>query len=115
MSEPPRAAQEPAARLGYQPLYAKVRDAFVQRLVDGSWQPGQALPSEIELAQEIGVSQGTVRKALDALASENLLVRQQGRGTFVALHDETRVPFRFFRIVPDGGQRSFPESVVLNV
>jgi GntR family transcriptional regulator len=100
-------------KLGFRPLYAQVRDSFVQRLVEGTWQPGQMLPSELDLAAEIGVSQGTVRKALDALASERLVVRRQGRGTFVAEHDEARILFQFFKLRPDSGERSFPESRIL--
>jgi GntR family transcriptional regulator len=73
------------------------------------------LPSEGQLAAEIGVSQGTVRKALDELAAENLLVRRQGRGTFVAEHDERRILFQFFKLVPDDGERRFPDSQVLSV
>ena len=52
------------------------------------WLPGEAIPSEIELATRDAVSQGTVRKAIDELAAENLLVRRQGKGTFVATHQE---------------------------
>lgn len=113
MSSPPSTATPPP-KLGFRPLYQQVRDDFVQRLVDGRWTPGQALPSEIELAAEIGVSQGTVRKALDALASENLVVRRQGRGTFVAEHDEARILFQFFKIVPDKGESGFPASKILS-
>lgn len=105
----------PAPKLGFRPLYQQVRDAFVQRLVEGRWTPGQALPSEMELAAEVGVSQGTVRKALDALASENLVVRRQGRGTFVAEHDEARILFQFFKLVPDIGEARFPESRIVSV
>lgn len=99
--------------MGFRPLYRQVKDAFVKRMVDGIWPAGFLLPSEGQLAQEIGVSQGTVRKALDELASENLLVRQQGRGTFVAQHDEKRILFQFFKLVPDDGIARFPESQVL--
>lgn len=102
-------------KLGFRPLYQQVRDMFVQRLVEGQWLPGQALPSEMELASEIGVSQGTVRKALDALAAENLVVRRQGRGTFVAEHDEARILFQFFKIIPDNGKPTFPESHVVGI
>lgn len=104
-----------APKLGFRPLYQQVRDAFVQRLVEGQWTPGQALPSEMELAAEVGVSQGTVRKALDALAAENLVVRRQGRGTFVAEHDEARILFQFFKLVPDRGESRFPESRIVHV
>jgi GntR family transcriptional regulator len=103
---------EPA--FSYRPLYLQVKDSLVRRLIDGAWQPGQLIPSEIDLAREIGVSQGTVRKALDAMTGENLLVRRQGRGTFVAEPEESRILFQFFRLVPDGGERSFPASIVIS-
>lgn len=101
--------------LGFRPLYRQVKAILIRRLVDGVWAPGEALPSEGQLAAEIGVSQGTVRKALDELAAENLVVRRQGRGTFVAEHDERRILFQFFKLVPDHGERRFPDSLVLSV
>ena len=101
--------------LGFRPLYRQVKDHFVRRLVDGIWSPGMAIPSEGQLASEIGVSQGTVRKALDELAAENLLVRRQGRGTFVAEHDEQRILFQFFKLVSDDGVARFPDSRVLDI
>lgn len=104
----------PAAAFAYKPLYVQVRDQLVRRLIDGRWQPGQLIPSEIELAREVGVSQGTIRKALDAMTAENLLIRRQGRGTFVARPEESRILFQFFRIVPDGGAVTFPDSRVLS-
>lgn len=79
--------------LGFRPLYRQVRDVLVKRIADGVWQAGQALPSEPEIAADLGVSHGTVRKALDEMTAENLLVRRQGRGTFVARHDEERILF----------------------
>jgi GntR family transcriptional regulator len=101
--------------LGFRPLYRQVRDKLIRRLVDGVWAPGGPLPSEIQLAAELRVSQGTVRKALDAMAADNLVVRRQGRGTFVARHDEERVMFQFFKLVGDDGDRSFPQSAVLSL
>jgi GntR family transcriptional regulator len=97
----------------YRPLYIQVKDSLIRRLIDGAWQPGQIIPSEMELAREIGVSQGTIRKALDAMTAENLLVRRQGRGTYVAEPAESRILFQFFRIVSDSGEASFPDSRVL--
>lgn len=102
-----------AKALGFKPLYLQVKESLVRRLIDGSWQPGQLIPSEMELAREMGVSQGTVRKALDSMTMENLLIRKQGRGTYVAEPEESRLLFRFFRLVPDSGERSFPRSSVL--
>ncbi|WP_442979443.1 GntR family transcriptional regulator, partial [Salmonella enterica] len=58
-------------------------------------------PSELDLAARFKVSQGTVRKAIDELAADNLLVRRQGKGTFVATHAEEQVQYRFLRLVPD--------------
>ncbi len=110
----PAPASSKAAEFGFRPLYRQVRDALIRRLIDREWLPGQPLPSEIQLAAELGVSQGTVRKALDAMTAENLVVRKQGRGTFVAEHDEERVLFQFFKLVPDHGQPSFPVSRVLS-
>lgn len=100
------------AGFAYKPLYVQVRDTLVRRLIDGQWQPGQLIPSEIELAREIGVSQGTIRKALDAMTAENLLVRRQGRGTYVAEPEDRRMLFQFFRLTPDDRDRAFPTSVV---
>ncbi len=101
--------------LGFRPLYRQVRDTLIRRMVDGVWLPGQPLPSEMQLAAQLGVSQGTVRKALDAMAAENLVVRRQGQGTFVARHDEDRILFQFFKLIPDHGTRSFPQSTQLSL
>jgi GntR family transcriptional regulator len=68
------------------------------------------MPSEVELAGRFKVSQGTVRKAIDELAAENLVVRRQGKGTFVATHAEERAHFRFLRLMPDEGVPHHPES-----
>jgi GntR family transcriptional regulator len=101
--------------LGARPLYRQVRDVLVRRIADGTWSAGQGIPSEPDLAADLGVSQGTVRKALDELTAENLVVRRQGRGTFVARHDDARILFQFFKLVPDEGERRFPESRVVTV
>jgi len=58
------------------------------------------------------VSQGTVRKSLESLVAEHLLVRRQGRGTFVAEVEESQILFQFFRLAPDKGGRQFPDSTV---
>jgi GntR family transcriptional regulator len=92
------------------PLYAQVRDTLVERIHSGAWKPGQLLPNEFEIAAELGVSQGTARKALDSLATDNLVVRRQGRGTFVVEHTPANMLFRFFNIFKDGGAQILPES-----
>lgn len=95
----------------FSPLYRQIRDRLMHSLQAGEWRPGEAIPSEIDLAARYGVSQGTVRKAIDALSAENLLVRRQGRGTFVASHQEARAQIRFLRLRPDdGGEPRQPTS-----
>ena len=94
---------------GYRPLYRQVYDIVVRRVAQGNWRPGEALPSEQNLARELGVSQGTMRKVLDSLTAEKLLERRQGKGTFVAENTQERALFRFFRMSRPGGKRLTPE------
>jgi GntR family transcriptional regulator len=103
------------AALGFRPLYRQVKDVLLRRIADGVWAAGGALPSEPDIAADLGVSHGTVRKALDELAAENLVVRRQGKGTFVARHDEARILFQYFKLIPDSGERRFPDSRILGV
>jgi GntR family transcriptional regulator len=86
----------------FSPLYQQIKALITRRLELGEWKPGELIPSEVELGVMFKVSQGTVRKAIDELAAENLVVRRQGKGTFVATHHETHSQFRFLRLVPDG-------------
>ena len=95
------------------PLYREVKAALVASLAAGEWPPGEALPSETKLAERFGVSIGTIRKAVDELAAERVLVRQQGRGTFVATHGPRRLLFHFFHIVPDDGDKELPEPELI--
>lgn len=90
----------------FSPLYQQIKGVILQSLQVGEWKPGEAIPSEMELAARFRVSQGTVRKAIDELAAENLVVRRQGKGTFVATHAEHHVQYRFLRLVPDSGDTS---------
>jgi GntR family transcriptional regulator len=85
----------------FSPLYQQIKSLILRSLQSGEWRPGEAIPSEIELAARFKVSQGTVRKAVDELAAENLLMRRQGKGTFVATHAEEQVQYRFLRLAPD--------------
>lgn len=87
----------------FSPLYQQIKVRLVRSLQGGEWTPGQAIPSETELAARFRVSQGTVRKAIDEMATENLLVRRQGKGTFVATHAEQSTQYRFLRLTPDDG------------
>lgn len=103
---PPTSTEEVGAAMAapaFSPLYRQIKGLLLQRLQAGQWRPGESIPSEMELSQQLRVSQGTVRKAIDELAAENLLVRKQGKGTFVATHSERHVRYRFLRLRPDTG------------
>ena len=94
-----------AATPAFSPLYRQIKDLILQSLQTGEWKPGEAIPSEMDLAARFRVSQGTVRKAIDELAAENLVVRRQGKGTFVATHAEQHVQYRFLKLMPDSGDQ----------
>jgi len=87
----------------FSPLYQQIKTLILRSLQAGEWKPGEPIPSEMELAARFRVSQGTMRKAIDELAAENLVVRRQGKGTFVATHAEQHVQYRFLKLVPDDG------------
>jgi GntR family transcriptional regulator len=91
-------------KLVAQPLYLQVHDLLLQRIASRIWKPGTYLPAELELAKELGVSVGTVRKALDTLESHRVITRQQGRGTFVNDNSERRLALRYNRIRGKDGQ-----------
>src|SRR5690554_5971669 len=98
----------------FSPLYQQIKALLLQGLDRGEWKPGEAIPSELELAARFQVSQGTVRKAIDELAAENLLLRRQGKGTFVATHHDAKVRFRFLRLTPDDGKQPLSGSQILD-
>ena len=93
----------PGGTPAFSPLYQQIKVLILQSLQGGEWKPGDVIPSEMDLAARFRVSQGTVRKAIDELATSNLVMRRQGKGTFVATHAEQHVQFRFLKLVPDSG------------
>lgn len=99
----------------FSPLYQQIKVLITQSLQSGEWKPSEMIPSEVELATRFNVSQGTVRKAIDELAAENLVVRRQGKGTFVATHQEARAEFRFLRLLPDIGEAHVGKTRILEV
>jgi GntR family transcriptional regulator len=99
---------KPQERPAFQPLYRQIKQMLIQRVLSGEWRPAQLLPSEMKLAEEYQVSQGTVRKAIEEMAAENLVMRHQGKGTFVATHRTTSRPFRFIRLVSNVSDESHP-------
>ena len=94
---------------GESPLYAQVRARLIEAIAAGEWRPGEAIPSEADLARAFGVAIGTIRKAVDALVAERALVRRQGRGTFVTAHEGSRLLFHFFHIVAGDGRKVVPQ------
>ncbi len=96
----------------FSPLYRQIKGLLITRLQAGEWKAGEAIPSELELAARFGVSQGTVRKAVDELAADNLLVRRQGKGTFVATHAEEKIQYRFLRLTPDKGAEALGRQLL---
>jgi len=114
--QPRTAMPKPTAKAEFRPMYAQVRALLEAALERGEWAPGEAIPSEFDLADRFAVSQGTMRKAIDALAADNLVVRRQGRGTFVATHTEEKASnFRFLRIRRNDGEDEYPESRLVDV
>ena len=99
----------------FSPLYQQIKALITQSLQSGEWKPGELIPSEVELAGRYKVSQGTVRKAIDELAAEHLVVRSQGKGTFVATHNEARAHFRFLKLMPDEGVSQHPDHQYIEV
>lgn len=91
-----------------QARYAALAAALKSRIVGGQWSPGSALPAEHVLAAEHGVALGTMRRALELLVAQGLVVREHGRGTFVRAGLEGATMLRFFRFgaSPDETPRS---------
>ncbi len=107
-----RTAKSPS----FQPLYVQIKALIVGGLDAGEWRPGEAIPSEVDLAARFRVSQGTVRKAIDALAAEHMVVRRQGKGTFVATHTEEQTSmFRFLRIRRNDERAEYPASRLIDL
>lgn len=91
------------------PLYRRVKRALLQAIEAGAYAAGTALPSEAALAGSLGVSIGTLRQAVGELVAEHILVRRQGRGTFVATHNADRFLFQFFHVERSDGLREIPQ------
>lgn len=97
----------------HSPLYRHVIARITEKLELGEWRANQTIPSEWRLAAQFKVSVGTIRKAIDELVAGRILVRQQGRGTFVSAHSEDRYRYHFFHIVNGEGAKRFPAVELL--
>lgn len=98
----------------YRPLYEQIKVLITQSLILGEWKPGESIPSELDFASRFKVSQGTVRKAIDSLANERILIRKQGKGTFVATHEEEKIQLRFLRLTSEDGSKEFLKNTLLS-
>lgn len=90
-------------------LYKEVKRRVLRALAAGEWKPGEAIPAEKKLCEIFAVSIGTLRKAIDELVAESILIRHQGRGTFVATHNREQQMFRFFNVISHDGTKSSPQ------
>jgi len=79
-----------------QPLYNTVRSLILTKLRNGEWRPGDKIPTEPELAKLFSVSVGTVRKAVEDLVSEQVLIRRARIGTTVSTHEKYNQFSTFF-------------------
>jgi GntR family transcriptional regulator len=108
-----RAARDTRASPRSNPLYKEVKNRLMRGLVAGEWKPGQAIPSEWQLAGRYGVSVGTLRRAIDELVAERIVQRRQGSGTYVTTHTEDHQLYNFFHIVGKEGGREPPVHELL--
>lgn len=117
MAKQPRDGEEDRTVLHAKtpPLYEKLRRDLVRRLTEGEWRPAEVLPPENQLAAEYKVSIGTLRKAVEALVSEHLLIRRPGTGTYVSTHAPQYKLFRFYRLFDTSGERVNEATIYVSV
>lgn len=95
------------------PLYQQVYDQILKEITTQKWRINEKLPTEYEFAKQLNVSQGTVRKAFDNLVSQRIVIRQQGKGTFLNKHKPEEDLFLFFRFVTKENKKIYPTSKVI--
>lgn len=96
-----------------EPLYKYVERKILEQLSVGGWRPGDQLPTEKELAERLGVAVFTVRAGIASLVASKVLVRRQGKGTFVALHRDHHKRFHFFSFFRTDGEPFQPTRTLL--
>jgi GntR family transcriptional regulator len=95
-------------------LYKEVQRQMLLALSAAEWQPGEALPAEKRLCERFSVSIGTLRKAIDELVAEGILIRHQGRGTFVATHGRDQHAFRYFKVARHDRSKIYPSPKLIS-
>jgi GntR family transcriptional regulator len=96
------------------PLYLEVKSWVTDKISSGDWKPGSVIPSESKLGATFGVSIGTIRKAVDELVADQVLVRRQGLGTFVTAHNVKRLLFHFWHIARRDGRKEYPDVCTID-
>ena len=97
-----------------EPLYKQVERHILECLADGEWKPGEQLPTESQLAKRFGVAVFTIRAGIRALVEANILLRKQGKGTFVARHTRQRQRYQFSHVFGNRGMQIFPDRELLS-
>lgn len=97
------------------PLYKEVRRHILERLTKGDWKPGERIPPETELAKRLCVGISTVRAGIRDLTAAGLLIRRQGKGTFVTQHDFQSQQFRFSNIYNDKREKILTSREILSM
>ena len=95
------------------PKHLRLKHAILTAIQKGKLKPGDQLPPEIELSNIVGLSLGTVQRALNGLSSDQVVTREQGRGTFVAKATLARDDLWQYRFVSCFGNDLLPTSVAL--
>ena len=96
------------------PLYKQVETQILQCLAEGEWKPGDQLPTESQLAERLGVAVFTIRAGIAELVTANILIRQQGKGTFVARHTRQRQRYQFSHVFGSDGLQIFPDRELIS-
>ena len=112
---PPPATQDQINRDLDEPAYSQLANILRRQIAKGTFRPGDQLPSEAQLCRRYGISPMTVRRTINLLADQGVVSTAQGRGTFVAEHDDHRALFHFFHLVGPDGERRLPESRLISV
>ncbi|WP_147293868.1 GntR family transcriptional regulator [Afipia felis] len=99
---------------GVEPLYKQVKNKIIQNLTSDEWKPGSVIPSETRLAETYGVGVSTIRMAIGELVAARILIRRQGKGTFVSSRADQHSVYQFFHVVKDGADREAPVSELLS-
>lgn len=100
--------------LAPEPLYKQVEKQILDCLARGEWKPGDRIPTEPQLAERFGVAVFTIRSGISELAAANILVRRQGKGTFVAKHDRQRLRYQFSHVFCNDGAKISPERQLIS-